>query len=85
MPGLKKNLISIAVLESKGYRVIFMEGKALLLSKNEDLNLVLVIGHQEGGLYKLPGQIMHALAHDAVSPSELWHKRFGHLHYKVPP
>lgn len=30
VPGLKKNLISVAVLESKGYRVLFMDGKAFL-------------------------------------------------------
>ena len=30
VPGLKKNLISVAVLESKGFKVVFMEGKALL-------------------------------------------------------
>lgn len=62
-----------------------MEGKALLWSKDEDLNLALVIGHQEGGLYKLPGQVMLVLAHDAISPNELWHRRFGHLHYKALP
>jgi hypothetical protein len=38
VPRLKKNLISIVVLENKGYRVTFMEGKALLWSKDEDLN-----------------------------------------------
>jgi hypothetical protein len=32
VPGLKKNLISIVVLEDKGYRVIFMDKKALLWS-----------------------------------------------------
>ena len=32
VPGLKKNLISIPVLESKGYSVAFSKGKALLWS-----------------------------------------------------
>ena len=85
VPGLKKNLISVAVLESKGYRVLFMEGKAFLWAKDEDLSSALVIGIQEGGLYKLPAQSMHALVHDSVNPSELWHRRFGHLHFKALP
>ena len=33
VPGLKKNLISVAMLEDKGYDVVFNEGKAFLRSK----------------------------------------------------
>ena len=33
VPGLKKNLISMAMLEDKGYDVVFSEGKAFLHSK----------------------------------------------------
>ena len=33
VPGLKKNLISVAMLEDKGYDVVFSEGKAFLRSK----------------------------------------------------
>ena len=33
VPGLKKNLISMAMLEDKGYDVVFSEGKAFLCSK----------------------------------------------------
>jgi hypothetical protein len=82
VPGLKKNLISVAFLEDKGYRVIFMDKKALLWPKNEELSSTIVIGVREGGLYKLPGHIQ-ALVHASVSPSEPWHQRFGHLHYKA--
>jgi hypothetical protein len=81
VPRLKKNLISIVVLEDKGYRVIFMDKKALLWPKNEELSSAIVIGVREGGLYKLLGHIQ-ALVHASISPSELWHRRFGHLHYK---
>ena len=34
VPGLKKNLVSIAMLEDRGYDVIFSEGKALLRHKS---------------------------------------------------
>jgi hypothetical protein len=84
IPGLKKNLIFVAVLEDKGYRVTFMDKKALLWPKNEELSSTIVIGIREGGLYNLPGYIQ-ALFHDSVSPSEVWHQRFGHLHYKALP
>ena len=30
VPGLNKNLVSIAMLEDKGYDVVFSEGKAFL-------------------------------------------------------
>jgi hypothetical protein len=33
----------------------------------------------------MSGQSIQALAHDATSSSELWHKRLGHLHYKSLP
>jgi len=32
VPGLKKNLISVAMLEDKGYDVVFSKGKAFLHS-----------------------------------------------------
>lgn len=62
-----------------------MEGKTLLWSKGEDLISASVIGHREGGLYKLPGWMMTAPVHDEVSPNEIWHRRFRHLHYKALP
>ena len=30
VPGLKKNLVSVAMLEDKGYDVVFSDGKAFL-------------------------------------------------------
>ena len=30
VPGLKKNLVSVAMLEDKGYDVVFNDGKAFL-------------------------------------------------------
>jgi hypothetical protein len=42
-----------------------------------------VIGVQDGGLYKLKGHSYSTLVHNTVDPSELWHRRFAHLHYKA--
>jgi hypothetical protein len=85
VPGLKKNLISVPVLESKGYSVAFSKGKALLWSSNEDINTAITIGTRESGLYKISGQVVQALVHETVNPCELWHKRLGHLNYNALP
>ena len=55
VPGLKKNLLSISALVKKGYRVAFIDGQVLMWSKGRTLEYVVVIGEEEGGLYKLKG------------------------------
>ena len=66
---LKKNLLFVAILEENGFRVTFMDGKALLWPKDGDLSSAIMIGVREGGLYKLPGHPIQALVHDIVNPS----------------
>ena len=46
---------------------------------------MVVIGEYEGGLYKLKGHPEQALVHDTVEPSELWHIRLEHVHYRALP
>ena len=36
-------------------------------------------------MYKLLGQDDQALEHDEINPSELWHRRYAHLHYQALP
>ena len=50
VPGLKKNLLSVAVLEDKGFKVTFKDGKALLWSKDKYLSSVTMIGIRERSL-----------------------------------
>ena len=45
----------------------------------------MIIGIQEGGLYRLKGKAEQALVHSSISPSELWHRRLAHIHYKALP
>jgi hypothetical protein len=85
VPGLKKNLIFVPVLESKGYSIAFSKGKALLWSSNEDLSTSITIGTHESGPYKLLGQVVQALVHETINPCELWHKRLGHINYNALP
>eukprot|EP00253_Pinus_taeda_P001571 PITA_01571 len=51
VPGLKKNLISVAMLEEKGYDVVFSKGKAFLRSKTTGLkkNLISVAMLEDKG------------------------------------
>src|SRR5713101_6838357 len=83
--GLKKNLLSIYVLDAKGMRVAFIDGQVIMWPKGKTINDVVVIGEQEGGLYKLKGHPEQALIHDTVEPNELWHRRLAHVHYRALP
>ena len=51
VPGLKKNLISVAMLEDKGYEVVFSEGKFFL--RHKAIGQVKKVGIQEKNLYRL--------------------------------
>ena len=80
--GLKKNLLSISALDAKGMRVAFIDGQVIIWPKGKTIDDTIVIGEQEGGLYKLKEQ---ALIHDIVEPNELWHRRLAHVHYRALP
>jgi hypothetical protein len=51
VPGLKKNLVSVAMLEDIGYDVVFSDGKAFL--RHKTMSQVKKIGIQVKNLYKL--------------------------------
>jgi hypothetical protein len=44
VPGMKRNLVSIFVLEDKGYKVTFLEGRVLAWHKDSHINSAKVIG-----------------------------------------
>jgi hypothetical protein len=85
VPGLRKNLLSISTLEKKSFRISFVDGEVLMWPKGKSFNDAIVIGVQEGGLYKLKGHSKIALVHNIVNPNELWNRRLAHLHYKALP
>ena len=72
VPGLKKNLLSISGLEKKGFRVAFVDGQVLMWPRGKTINDVVMIGVEEGGLYKLKSSDQ-ALIHSTIDPCELWH------------
>ena len=83
--GLKKILLSISALDAKGMRVAFIDGQVIMWPKGKTIDDAVVIGEQEGGLYKLKGHPEQALVHDTVEPNELSHRRLAHMHYRALP
>ena len=65
--------------------VSFVDGQVLMWPKGNTSDDAVVIGEQEGGLYKLKGQPEQYLVHESVKPNELFHRRLAHVHYKALP
>jgi hypothetical protein len=82
--NLKKNVHSISSLEDKGFRVYFVDGFIIWL-KNSSIDKDIVIGVQEGRLYKLKGHQEKTLVHNSVRSSEIWNQRTAHIKYRVVP
>jgi len=81
--GLHKVFLSISSLEDKRDRVGFIDGKVVVWGKGSSIDQAKVIGIREGRLYRLIYPINQALVHTEISPCELWHRRFGHLHFQL--
>ena len=71
VPGLKKNLLSISALDKKGCSVAFIDGQELMWPKVKSIEDAVVIGEEEGGLYKLKGHSETTFVHETTIPSEL--------------
>ena len=84
VPGLKKNLVSVAMLEDKGYDVVFSDGKAFL--RHKTMGQTKKIRIRVKNLYKMEVDgcaVMVGKAEEVVirDEGELWHRRLGHLHH----
>ena len=66
-------------------RVSFVDGQVLMWPRGNTINDAIVIGEQEGGLYKLKGQPEQDLVHNSVEPNEVWHRRLSYVHYRALP
>ena len=56
-----------------------------MCSKGNTINDAVEIGIEEGGLYKLKGNVDSTLATSTINPCELWHIRLAHVHYRALP
>ena len=52
-------------------RVACVDGQVLMWPKGKTFDVAIVIGEQEGGLYKLKGQTEQTLVHESVDPNEI--------------
>jgi hypothetical protein len=68
--GLTKKLVSISALYNKGFRVAFIDGEVLMWHKGKTIEDAIVIGIEEGGLYKLKGHSDATLIHSIESLCE---------------
>ena len=69
-------------------RVVFIDGQVLMWPKGNTIDDAVVIGEQEGGLYKLKGHPEQALVHHLVYPNEygtegLHMCTIGHYHLQA--
>lgn len=84
VPGLNKNLVSVAMLEDRGYDVVFSEGKTFLQYKTKGQEKR--IGIRVKNIYKLEvdgcttimGKVDQVVSQDE---GESCHRRLGHLHH----
>ena len=67
VPNLKKNLLSISALDKKGFRVAFIDGQVLMWPKGKNIEDAIIIGEEEGGLYKLKGHSEIAFVHECMT------------------
>ena len=78
---MKKNLVSIFVMEYKDFKVAFVGRKVRIWRKiPKD---AFTLGFRVEGLNQVGGAPLGALNRNASLQSELWHQRFAHLHYKA--
>ena len=84
VPRLTQNLVLVAMLENKGYDVVFSKGKVLL--RHIATGQTKRIGIQVKNIYKLEVDDCVALSTKAElvqsqDIGELWHRRLGHFHH----
>jgi hypothetical protein len=85
VPSPRKNLLSISVMEDKGFVVEFKNQQVFIRPKDSSLDIAQVIGVRECNLYRLQGEPVQVLVHNYDNLCKLWHKRMGHLHHKALP
>ena len=83
VPHLKKNLVSISTMDDRGFKVAFIDGKVRIWQRNP--KDAFTLGFRVEGLYQVGGSPLGALTCNTSLQSELWHRRFAHLHYKALP
>jgi hypothetical protein len=85
VPVLTNKFLSISALDKKGFKVAFIDGEVLMWHKGKNIEDAIVIGTEEGGMYKLKGHSNAVMTHSTESLCEIWHRRLAHIKYKSLP
>lgn len=77
VPGLEFNLLSVPVLEKRGFTIIFDKGKGTICKENK----VIAVAERRSKLYELNlvSRIEIANLCEIERETELWHRRLGHI------
>ena len=88
VPGLSENLISLGLIEKKGFKIVFCKGKVQFIDRKD--GAVLLTSFKEGNLWTVYsrgyGQKSEAtnIKDEEVRASratvDLWHRRLAHCH-----
>eukprot|EP00253_Pinus_taeda_P012573 PITA_12573 len=87
VPGMRKNLISVSVLEDRGYEVLFRGGQVLMYPRGTPADSARVIGVRHAKVYKFAFQPLLALSSSTDNRAssyelcEIWHHRMGHMYH----
>ncbi|XP_061353100.1 uncharacterized protein LOC133297887 [Gastrolobium bilobum] len=81
VPELKSNILSIGQLMEKGYSILMTD--RVLLLKDKQGRLIARVQMEKNIMYKLSLRSMEVgcLQAGVEDKMDLWHRRFGHLHY----
>eukprot|EP00253_Pinus_taeda_P032179 PITA_32179 len=71
----------LMAMEDKGYKVTFIDGKVRVWKKK--FKEAFTLGFRVDSLYQVGGSPLGVMSRDTSLQSELWHRRFAHLHYKA--
>ena len=83
VPGLKKNLVSVFMIEDRGFGLYVLDGKVHIFPKSAGPSDSRVIGVRCEKIYKLLVEPHHALSHTQSSSDfcELWYRWMAHLRH----
>jgi hypothetical protein len=61
VPKRRRSVLSVSIIEKKGYVVLFQDGQVLFIPRGSSSETAVVLGVRESNLYRLKGQPMRAM------------------------
>jgi hypothetical protein len=66
---LKRSVISVSMIQKKGFDITFQDGKELIMPRGYSSEKVVFFGFKESNLYGIKGQPMRAICSSIVMES----------------